>query len=116
MPEHPLAALRKGIDRNNNSAILPHLVDGGHQIGPTSAFRPVLGTPKFHTKRPHRQLRMTSEAIAILLMKLEFCEQHDLVQPLSFLELQPNIPPSILYAVLNLSLPSFLRLFTPLTI
>ena len=80
--EHCPASLRKGTVRNINSAILQHLVDSGHVIDPSNAFKPILTLPGIQPEGVRKRLLMTSEAIAIRIMKPELCKQRNLVQPL----------------------------------
>lgn len=113
--EHNQVYLHKGMVKNINSWIL-RLVDSGHQVEPTTAYKSVLAITRFRTRRLSRPLLMATEAIAIRPMRPKLCKQRNFMQMiwLSLTLYITNL--SVLYTILVLSLVHpfiFLTFLTP---
>ncbi|VDM02649.1 unnamed protein product [Schistocephalus solidus] len=78
----PLISLRNKKDvKSIKSAILAHLVDTGHSVDPSEAFRVIYKVPPNHPKPlGQRLLAAAAEATAIRLKKSVLCAQKNLVQ------------------------------------
>uniref|UniRef100_A0A0X3P332 GIY-YIG domain-containing protein n=1 Tax=Schistocephalus solidus TaxID=70667 RepID=A0A0X3P332_SCHSO len=78
--EHIPAWLSKGEVKSIKSAILAHLVDTGHSVDRSEAFRVVYKVPPNYPTSLGQRLLATAEATAIRLRKPVLCAQKNLLQ------------------------------------
>ncbi|CAH8866539.1 unnamed protein product [Trichobilharzia szidati] len=81
--EHLPSWFGKGQTKTIRSSILSHLIDSGHVIEKTRAFKVIHRIPPNLSNRLRIRLLHTAEAIGIRTIKPKLCIQKKFVQPLS---------------------------------
>ena len=80
--EHHPVWLNTGVTKTITSAILSHLVDSGHSINVTQAFRPIYRVPVCRSKPIKNRILATAEAVGIRLFNPPLCAQKQFVKTL----------------------------------
>ena len=82
MKEHHPAWLRTGEVKSIRSSIVSHLVESGHVVDPTSAFRVIFQAPRNLSRAIRARYINTAEAVAIRQRNPVLCNQKRFVQAL----------------------------------
>lgn len=61
-------------------SVILHLAHSDHRTDPSTVFKSIQTTPRFHTKGLRGRLHVTLEIFVIWLLKRELCKQYNLVQ------------------------------------
>lgn len=82
MSEHLPSGLRGGSQRSIRSSILAHILNTGHAVNASTAFRPIYEVPLKMPKSIRCRILATAEAIGIQINRPRLCVQKRFVQTL----------------------------------